>query len=183
MHRARRITCVWQQCRIVGGGVEGAKGFSSESAGRVELAMLATGHGLGLCRAGQTSEAKVSPGTSTYRSSAQRISGAKRRPLFHLLPCEGPHQVSGWNKTKSRIQFKFPTVFSSLTPSMLQRWRNTRRERVKFFEGHLPPSSCLLLESHTVGCRNPSLGESVLQGRLSCQRAVCHCRARYERIP
>lgn len=33
------------------------------------------------------------------------------------------HQVSGWNKAKSRIQFKFPTVevFSSLTPSMLQR--------------------------------------------------------------
>ena len=129
--------------------------------------MLATSHDLSLYRAGQTSEANVSSGTSTYRFSTQRISGAKCRPLFHLLPCENPPPcVQLESKAKSRIQFKFPTVevFSSLTPLMLQRWRNTKRERVKFFEGHLPPSSCLLLKSHTVGCRNPSPGESALQG-------------------
>ena len=43
--------------------IEDAKGCSSESAGRIQLVMLVTGHGLSLCRAGQTSEANVSSRT------------------------------------------------------------------------------------------------------------------------
>lgn len=91
--------------------------------GGVELAMLATGHGLGLRRAGQTSEANVSSGTSTYRSSAQRISGAKCRPLFHLLPCEGP--PPGVRLEQGQVQDSVQVSDSrgllQPDPSMLQR--------------------------------------------------------------